>query len=37
MLVAPAASLREALRAGPALKNSQLTGGDVIIVAETVH
>jgi hypothetical protein len=37
MLVAPPASLREALRAGRALKNSQLTCGDVIIICETVH
>src|SRR5580704_10399471 len=36
MLVAPPASLREALRAGRALKNSQLTCGDVIIICETV-
>jgi hypothetical protein len=37
MLVAPPASLREALRAGCALKNSQLTCGDGIIICETVH
>jgi len=40
MLVAPPASLREALRAGRALKNSQLTrrlADDVIIICETVH
>jgi hypothetical protein len=37
MLVAPPASLREALLAGRALKYSQLTCGDLIIMCETVH
>ncbi|MEY2605214.1 MAG: hypothetical protein QOH31_3030 [Verrucomicrobiota bacterium] len=37
MLVAPPASLREALRTGCALKNSQLTCGDLIIICETAH
>jgi hypothetical protein len=38
MLVAPPASLREALRAGRALKNSQLlTGGHMPATYETAH
>jgi hypothetical protein len=38
MLAAPPGSAQaEALRAGRALKNSQLTCGDVIIICETVH
>ena len=40
MLVAPPASLHEALRAGRALKNSQLIRqlpDDVIIICETAH
>jgi hypothetical protein len=40
MLVAPPASLREALRAGRALKNGQLVRrlpDDVTIICETVH
>jgi hypothetical protein len=37
MLVAPPASLREALRAGRALKNSQLTCGHMPATYETMH
>jgi hypothetical protein len=40
MLVAPPASLREALRVGRALKNSQLVRrlpDDITIICETVH
>ena len=37
MRVAPPASLREALRAGRALKNNQLTGGERHAISGTGH
>jgi hypothetical protein len=37
MLVVPPASLREALRAGRALKNSQLTDGESHVIYGTGH
>jgi hypothetical protein len=37
LVAPPGAAQAEALLAGRALKNSQLTRGDVIIICETVH